>query len=351
MSVADGGVGGPNRRKLTWGSSRPHDTPPVQRRVKLALVWVLSLAFVGWLLWTTDLDQVKAALSRADLGELIAIMVGTMIVAYVADAATLVLLLRRLLVPDIAVKDVFAIKGVSYFFNALNYSLAAGAIALFVKKKEGVGFLSALSAMMWLSFIDVLVLAVMLSVGVGAGLDLLPPQHAELLPWILAVVAAIAVGAFIYWNLGFDWFILGRLRGLSIFEAFRRAKLEDYAVLMAARLGFVLVYVVMTRLALLTFDIDIGFVPLLVYVPLLTLMQVVPTQISGLGAIQEVMILLFAPFAVTALDPRAEVFAYSLATGPVMALLRLVIGYLFISNVARDFAVTQADIEEAQAEA
>jgi len=323
----------------------------VSRAVKKALPWVLSLGFVAWLLWTTDLDQVGDALGRADLVQLGIILVLSTIAAYLVDSATLIVLFRRLLTP-VKARDMFAIKGVSYFFNAVNYGLAAGSIALFVRKKyDEVGFLNALSAMMWMSFVDILVLSVMLTLGVAVGADLLPEHHVRALPYVLFVVLGIAGGAFIYWNLGFDFFILGRLRNLAIFDAFRRAKLSDYGAMMACRLGVSLTYVVMAWLTLGTFDIVIGIVPLLVYQPLLTFMQVVPAQISGLGAIQEVMILLLAPFvAASVVDPRAEVFAYSLATGPVMALLRLGIGYLFIANVAKDFSVTKAEIEAAQAD-
>lgn len=271
-------------------------------------------------------------------------------VVYVLDSATLVLLYRRLTAP-VRVRDMFAIKGVSYFFNTVNYGLAAGSIALFVHKRyPEVGFVRALSAMMWMSFVDVLVLTIVLAVGWLVGSGLLPDEQVAVLPYVLATVACIAVGAFVYWHLGVDFWLLGRLRHLAVFDAFRAARLSDYGTIMGARLAMMGVYIVTAYFLMGSFDIVIGFIPLLVYMPLLTFMQIVPAQISGLGAIQELMILLLTPFvAASVIDPRAEVFAYSLAAGPMMALVRLLIGYAFIRGVARDFRVSRQAINEAQA--
>lgn len=322
----------------------------MSRRLKLAIPWILSLAFVGYLFATVDFEQVGDAIARARILELVLIIVGMAVVVFVADSATLLLLFRRLTAP-VRYREVLAIKGVSYFFNAINYSAGSGGIALFLKKKTGVPFLEALSTLLWLNFIDILVLVVMLAFGMLLGSDLLPEEHARTLPWVLLGVTGVAAGSLVYWNLGFDFFVLGRVRSWRIFDAFRRATAGDYGVMMASRLAFIFLYVVLAWATLPTFDITVGFGPLLIYVPVLTFVQIVPASISGLGAIQEVMIAFYGAYtAATVDDPRAQVFAYTLVIGPFTTLVRIGIGYLFVANIARDFVPKAGEIAAARAE-
>ena len=320
------------------------------RRLKLAIPWILSLSFVGYLLATVDLAQVRDAFLKADIGRLLPLIVGFTVLVFLADAGTLTLLFRRFLAP-VRYGEVLAVKGASYFLNALNYNLAAGGMALFLKKKKGTSFLEGLSTLLWLNFVDILVLVVMLSVGMVFAIDLLPQAHQGVLPWLLGGFSAIAVGVFVYWNLGFDFLVMGRFRSWRIFTAFRNPGAKDYLVMLLARGAFISLYVLLTWLALPCFDIEIVLASLLIYVPLLTFVQIVPASISGFGAIQEVMILLYSPYVLASVtDPSAQVFAFSLVIGPFAVLLRVLIGYFFVKNVASDFVSNTAELEAARSE-
>ncbi len=299
-------------------------------------------------------------MARAHLVRLALWLAIFVVIAFLADSGTLLLLFRRLLphaqggedASPLRYRDVLAVKGASYFLNVLNYNAAAGGIALFVHKRRKVSFLHALSTLLWLNFVDIIALMVLLSLGAVFGGRLLPPAVAGRLPWILAVGWLVVLAALVYWQLGMDFMVLGRLRDWRIFRAFHVARAGDFAVMIAARTLFIGVYVLMQWTLLPTFDVHIGLGALLVYVPLLTFVQIVPATVSGLGAVQVVLIALFMPYVSgsSMADARALLLAYSALTGVATTLIRVGIGYLFVANVSRDFVAGEAARPAARAD-
>ncbi len=316
-------------------------------KLKRTLPWLLSLAIVGWLFWTSDLDAVAAAMVEADILVLAIGIAVFIVLAFLIDSATHVVLFARLLEP-MPLREVLAVKGVSYFLNAINYTAGAAAIAWFVhKKNSSLGFLRALSTMAWLNFVDIAALFVLLTGGLLFGRELLPGDMGGQLVWVLAVGWAIVVGALIYWRLGVDFLILGRLRPWRIFDAFRDAEMPDYAVMVAIRTLYVALWVFMQWLMLPTFNIHIDLLTLFVYVPILTFVQIVPASVSGLGAVQAVMIAMYTPLIDAApADAAARVLAFSTVVGPSTAIVRIGIGYVFLRNVAKDLVPTEQDLED-----
>jgi len=326
----------------------------LRARTKALLPWILSLGIVAFLFLTTDLEAVGRALGSADWVRLIGFMALVTLISFVADSATLVPLFRRFVAP-IGFREIVSIKGVSYFLNALNYSLAAGGMAWLVHKRRGVAFMRALSSLIWFFFVDIIALGVMLTLGwvfgrhlMASGLDL--ADFTTRVPIVIAVVAAIVVGSLVYWNLRVDFVFFGFFRQWSIFQCFQEARAADYVRMVSLRAAFILVYVLMHFLLLPSFGVHIPFETLLMYSPLITFVQVIPATVSGLGAAQGVMVALFASHVPPGHgDPRAVIVAYSTVIGPLMMLMRLVIGYCFVATIARDVLPTAEVIESARA--
>lgn len=320
----------------------------MRARTKALLPWILSLGIVAFLFFTTDIEAVGRALESADWTRLIAFMALVTLISFVADSATLVPLFHRFVAP-IGFREIVSIKGVSYFLNALNYSLAAGGMAWLVHKRRGVPFMRALSSLIWFFFVDIIALGLMLTLGWVFGRHLMSgADFIDRVPIVIAVVASVVVGALVYWNLRFDFFFFGFFRKWSIFQCFQEARGADYIRMVAFRATFVLVYVLMHFLLLPSFGVHIPFETLLMYSPLITFVQVIPATVSGLGAAQGVMVALFASHVPPGHgDARAVIVAYSTVIGPLMMLMRLVIGYCFVATIARDVLPT-ADIIEAE---
>jgi uncharacterized membrane protein YbhN (UPF0104 family) len=325
-------------------------------RWKGLIPWVLSLGIVAFLFVTTDLDAVAHALENADWVRLVGLMAFITLLSFVADSATLIPLLRRFVAP-VTFSEVVRIKGVSYFLNALNYSLAAGGMAWILHKKHRVPFMRAMSSLVLFFYIDIIALGGLLTGGWLASRALLTlPEHTthapflERVPIVMAVVWAVILGAWLYWNRRIDFGIFGFFRKWKIFQCFKEARSLDYLRLVVIRGVFMLVYVLMHYLLLPAFDVHIPFWTLVIYSPLITFVQVVPATISGLGAVQGVMVALFAAHVPAGHgDPQAVIVAYSTVIGPLMMVMRLVIGYCFVAAVSREVLPKSADIESARA--
>ena len=317
-------------------------------RLKRLIPWTLSVAIVGWLFWSVDVGEVWGAIRAAALLPLLGIVLGFSVLVFFADSATMAVLYRRLLTP-VTYREFLPIRGVSYFLGVINYNMATGAIAYLMHRRKQQGFLECLSALLWLNFVDIIALLVMLMGGLALGSHLLPPAFAARLPVIVGVSWALVAGALLYWNGGFDFLVLGRLRRWRLFSAWSRARLVDYALMTALRIAFIFVYLAMNYFVLPTFGIHVGFAALVAYIPLLTFMQIVPASISGLGAVTVVSIALYEPHVAAGVaDPRAQILAMSTVVGPLTSLVRLVIGYLFVARVTRDFLPKATDIAAAR---
>ncbi len=324
---------------------------PALDKLKRAAPWLISLAIVAWLFSSVDLDAVADAVAKADLAALFGWILTFTVLVFFCDAGTLWMLLRRFLGP-LSYRDALSMKGVSYFLNAITYSAAAGGIAWFAHRRQRVPFLQALSTLVWLNFVDIIGLLLLMTGGVLLGGHHLPAGMLSKTPWVLAGGWAIVVGALLYWELGWDFLVLGRLRDWRIWRAFRDARAGDYLAMVGVRTAFVSLYVFMAWVCLPTFDVPIELGAMFVYVPILTFVQIIPATVSGLGAGQAVMILLYARHVPAHIpDADAQILAFTTVIGPGTALLRLVLGWLVMARISGDLIPGQEELEAAYSEA
>lgn len=297
---------------------------------KTTLPWWIALGLLTYLGLTYDVDKVWSALKDANIAVLLPFWGVSAFVVFLIDAKCLVYLFSWLNVP-VTLRQILPIKGSSYFLNIVNYNAAAGAIALLVKKRAGIPFLESASSMLFLNVIDLTVLTVL----VGAGLAFSPPGvTADMRSALVAVtvgILGIYLGALVYWNGGFNFFLLGKLRTWSIFSAFRRAQLKHHVALLGVRTAYILVFAVIHYVSLHLFRVDVPFAELVIYNSILTLVGTIPISFAGLGTTQVVMVALYAPYS------EAEpILAYSTSIIFVFIATRVLIGYWYLGSVSED---------------
>lgn len=302
--------------------------------LKRALPWVVSLGLVAWLVATTDLDAVWAAIRAVPMVPLLAATVGAVVVSYLYDALCLTLVLRRFNAP-VRYGEILPLKGASYFLNIVNYNAAAGGMALHLRRTRGVGFLEAASSFLFLNVADVVALCVLVTVGLLATGDVVSAEARAGLWTTVAVIGAALAGTWVYWNAGFDFLVLGRLRSWRIFHAFARARVADYGWLAALRLGLLLQYILLMWAYLWLFDIRVPLTVMFALHPIVILIWTVPVSIAGLGTVQLALRLLYAPFAVETLaDPVPVIDACSTTNIFVTVLIRVAIGYACLRRIS-----------------
>lgn len=273
--------------------------------LKRILPWAFSIALLAYLAWTTDLDRVWDAFRRVPLGWFAALAVLGTLVAFFYDTLCLTLVIRRFNAP-VRFGEMLPLKGASYLLNIVNYNAAMGGMALYLRRVRGVSFLETASSLLFMNVLDVFVLCALVGVGlvVTPGGPALSPAAREGLAYVVAGFGLLLAGTWVYWNAGFDYFVLGRLRSWRIFHAFRHARLRDYGWLMALRLPMVLVYITVAWLYALLFGFDVPYPTMVLLQPVVIFVGTIPITVAGLGTSQVVMRSIYAPFA-TYLGGRA----------------------------------------------
>ncbi len=315
------------------------------------LPWVITTAILGYILKTTDIDAALVTVQNTYWLGFIPAVVAICIVVFFFDSWCLVLLFRRYNA-DVTYKEMLPLKGTSYFLNVINYNAAAAGIALFFRNRKNVPFLEALSSMLWMNFIDIVSLATLMLLGMAFAGDIaISEQYQQILIGLAGFIYLILAGSCIYWNAGFDWFFLGRMRTWVIFTAFSKAKLRDYVQFIGIRTAFVATYVLSQWIAMPFFQMDASLNALFLFVPVLTFVGTIPlTTIAGMGTVQLLMREFFVDFVPAgAPDVSAHIDAYSTVTILAFVLCRMAIGYFSMGSVTRDFAAHSARSAEPSA--
>ena len=304
------------------------------------LPWLFTAAIVAYIGRTTDLTTAWSTLERANWAGFLPVAVAVCIIVFLLDSGSLVLLFRRFNAP-VTYREMLPLKGTSYFLNIINYNAAAAGIALFFRNKKRVPLLKAMSTMLWLNFVDIVSLATLMLLGMAIGGGGIDPSLRSALVLLALGILVVLVGSCIYWNAGFDFFILGRFRNWQIFDTFKKATLRDYGVFVAIRTGFVATYIIAQWASMPFFDMHATLRELMLYVPALTFVGTIPfTTIAGFGTVQVLMRDFFAGFAP---HGTAQIDAFSTTTILAFVVCRVIIGYACMGSVSRDFTEHSRD--------
>lgn len=283
-----------------------------------------------------------AAFNQADMARLLIVAVVAVPVLFAADAWILKLIFDRL-VGHVSTRDMLTVKGASHFGQALNTGAAMATMAFLVHRRHGYGFWAGMSAFLFQMAIDTMALILLMTLGITFAGDVIPASlRAGLVP-VLAVgwvASGVGVG---FWLSGFAMGPFARLRRVAGLAAFDRARSRDYLAIFSARLALMISYACVDYLVVRSFGIVTPFEAQIVYTSILAFAMAVPASISGLGAVQIVMILLYGGHVLGA-DPEAQILAFSTAWGPLINLLRIAIAYLFLHRVSKMLSTPADDI-------
>jgi len=311
--------------------------------LKRALPWVVSVGLVVWLLATTDIAAVWAAVGSVSVVPLVAVTVGMVFVGYLYDTFCLALVLRHFGAP-VRFGELLPLKGASYFLNIVNYNAAAGGMAFHLSRTRNVPFLETASTFLFMNVADVAALALLVTLGLlGAG-DLLGADARTGLWTTVAVVGSAVAGTWLYWNGRQDFFVLGRLRSWRIFQAFARARLVDYGWVTGLRIGLLLQYILLMWAYLGLFGIHVPLWAMLALHPIIVFLWTVPISIAGLGTVQVAQRLLYAPFVDPSVaDPLPLIDACSTTMIFATVLVRVLIGYASMRRVSAEWRAALAE--------
>ena len=242
------------------------------------------------------------------------------------DAAVLQRAVSWFNVP-VAYRDILPIRATAYILSLFNTQLGQGGIAVYLHKRHHIPFWQVTSTVVFIAFVEMYQLAFYSFVGAAATRE---PRA----PWtVYAVMAAYFV--FHLW-----WFgrrHAGVVTDSAVLAAFRKARLEHYVVLLAMKTPNLLAAVVTHWLALPLFGLNVPFLALLTYLPIIFFVAALPIAAAHLGPSQLAWQYFLSDYA-----RGADLVAYSLAAHLTFMLMNALIGVLFLRRAARELAAAPA---------
>jgi hypothetical protein len=217
--------------------------------------------------------------------------------------------------------DVFPIRATTYILSLVNTQLGQGGLAVFLHKRYGLPFWQITGTVLVLLLVEMYQLALYSFVGASLTGEL----GRSVSPWPYAILAAYLV--FHLWF--FSRPRTGRIGSAQILQTFYRAKPWQYLVLLLMKTPNLLAAVTVYWLALPLFGVQLPFMALLTYLPLIFFFSAMPAA-AKLGPSQAAWVYFFGDRA-----PEANLVAYSLAAHLTFQILNALLGLAFLKRAMR----------------
>jgi hypothetical protein len=280
----------------------------------ILILWLATLALIGYLWATTDVAAFLAALAGAHLPVLVAAVVGFAWLGLGAD----ILALRFLFATagyEIGTRAVVRMRAVSYLWQTIHYGLGLAYMAAVLARHSRRGVAAAASPFFVFAVADIAAISAVLLLGLLLAHDQLPAG----VP--LPLLVAAAMGGILLLptaRVVATRPVVARLigpHGQNLTAALQALTPVTFAKLLALRTATVGLYVLAEGAYLYAFGFTVPGLALLAFVPIILLVVALPIAVYGIGSSQIAMRVLFADLVPPATAvPDAAVDAYSTAT-------------------------------------
>jgi hypothetical protein len=315
------------------------EAPPPARRTP---IWRRAIPYAGTILifalifWRIPLHKVGDALTQVPVVRFLALFMPYSLFYFVIDSFVLTWVVRKFNAP-MRYSDILPIRASMYLLALINTNLGQGGVAYYLHRKGGIGFLAALSSILFIALMEIYQLFLFSTLGV---IFYAPQGKAQgeivAVLRVAYVIAWAALGAImVFFAIARrrtairEW--LERSRGGSLARTFLAARPLDYLTVLAIKAPTFLASVVVQYFALAMYGITVPFLKLMLFLPLVFLAAALPIAVAHLGTSQAAWLLFFSGNA-----PAARILAYSLAAHFTFMFCNGAIGLLFLPRASRE---------------
>jgi hypothetical protein len=270
----------------------------------------LTAAIFAVILRRVPVPALVTALREANAGLFLALMVPNTLFYFAWDTLVLGVVIRWFH-GDVPYAHLLPVRAASYVVGFFNTNLGRGAMAAYLARTLRAPFLELGSTVLFLVLTEYTQLVIWALLGL-LGL------RAEVSRSLLGVAAAVAA----FWIV-VRWLLAPR--NWSLARTFRLATTARYAQIVLLRAPMFLVSLVVHYYAARAFGIQIPFLQLLTFLPVIFMLAALPITVAHLGTTQAAWIFFFGSYAAA---PR--LLAFSLAAHLVFSSTRALLGVLWL---------------------
>jgi hypothetical protein len=307
--------------------------PPKPSLARRVVPWLVTLACFAFLYTRIAGPASREGLSvAAYLGRVFADVSWSAWLALMIPYSVLFFLIDSLVVwrvinwfnARVSYGDILPVRASTYILSILNEQLGKGAMAVYLNRREGVPGWKLGSSMLFIMICEVYYLCGWANVGAALQWDSLPEVfHA--LPLVgAALLAAFAVGY--AWFRGAFW-QESTLREAHLLDAFRQARLHQYLTVILLRSPALLVAVFVYSSALSLFGVEVSYLQMLGYLPVIFFGAAVPGPFRAVAI--SMWVILFP-------EHPAEMSAFGLVQHNFFIFFNAAIGLLFMRRANRE---------------
>jgi len=300
--------------------------------------WVAAtgtLVILFFLFRRIPFSRLVAALGQADYRLFFAAMIPNTVFYFFWDALVLTVAVRWFHGP-VTYRELLPARASSYIVSFFNTNAGRGALAAYLSRRLASPFLQLGSTVLFLVFTEYLHLVAWATIGILQIRTEVPPA----LVWVPSAVALIWLIVFLYARAGeappsVRW--LFAPRDWALLRTFRLAPARRYGQIVLLRAPMFFVSLCLHAVAARAFGVQIPFVLLLAFLPVIFMVAALPITIARLGTTQAAWLFFFGSYAEA---PR--LLAFSLAAHLTFVATRSLIGILFLPRAYADLIRPEA---------
>lgn len=313
----------------------------IARHVGRAVPLLVTAVIFVVIFRRVPLPRLLQALAEADTGRFLALMIPNTIFYFCWDTLILTTAVRWFHGP-IRYRDLLPVRAASYVLAVFNTNLARGAVAAYLARRLREPFLPLGGTVIFLLLTEYTHLVAWSTLGLLLGGREVPRQLLVVPP----AVALFWLGFLLYARLGLTLgtalhALTGRrvaareaasgVRSWTVFRTFRVAPVARYGQIILLRSPMFFVSLSLHYVAARTFGIEIPFLQMLAFLPVIFMVAALPITVARLGTTQAAWIFFFGEYA-----PAASLLAFSLAAHATFSVTRALLGVAFTPWVWSD---------------
>jgi hypothetical protein len=287
---------------------------------------VLTAAIFAVILRRVPLAALADALREADVGVFLALMVPNTLFYFAWDTLILTVVIRWFH-GEVRYRDLLPVRAASYVVGFFNTNLGRGAMAAYLTRTLRAPFLELGSTVLFLVLTEYTQLVIWALLGL-LGL------RSEVSRSLLSVAGAVTL----FW-LVVRWLLAPR--DWSLARTFRLATPARCAQIVLLRAPMFLVSLLVHYHAAHAFGIQIPFLQMLTFLPVIFMLAALPVTIAHLGTTQAAWIFFFGAYA-----PAPRLLAFSLAAHLVFTATRAFLGVFWLPAAWADLTAPRQLHEE-----